>query len=442
MAGLNTFWEAGLKLTQHPLRLELHHEVHSRPSDGLSPPAAVLRYSICLEPHQKEDSRSHLLTLLKAFDIPDPDLSQHHFKVNLGEIDLRWEMHTEFVTYTFFHGNYQAQLGQDFVTAVLERQAPEWLSKMPGQVLSAVHIWVQEASVKQQHLTQAVLDTQLFHSDALMGSSVAEGFAHVYSDFLIDKNGYSHFYVTTFGISKRRLGRTLQRLLEIETYRMAASLALPAARQAMSLLNDYENELADLAKAITVAKKEDEMQLLDRLTLLAAKIESLYAQTHSRLSASAAYFDLLDRRILDVREQRLAGLQTLREFMDRRLNPARGTCAGALKRQEALSARVSRVSDMLRTRVQIEQQQSNQAIWSSMEKRQNLQLQLQATVEGLSVAAISYYIVGLVSYLAKGAGKLGWPFSADATAATVLPVIVMIVWWSLRQLHQKLHRNE
>lgn len=431
-----------LKLSQHPLRLDLHGEVHSRPSDGVSPPTAVVRWVIWLEPQQKAANRDHLISLLNAFQIRNFDLSNNHFKVNLGSIDLRWEMHTEFVTYTFFKPNYQQDIGQDFVTDLIEQKAPHWLAQMPGSILSAVHVWVQEGPVQRQDATQTALDTQLFSAEALMGSSIAEGFAHVYSDFLIDKNGYSHFYLPTFVISKRRLGRTIQRLLEIETYRMAASLALPYARKAMGLLNQYEDELADLAQAITVAKKEDETLLLDRLTLLAAKVESLYAQTHSRLSAAAAYFDLLDRRILDVREQRLTGLQTLREFMDRRLNPARGTCAGALRRQEALSARVSRVSDMLRTRVQIEQQQSNQAIWTSMDKRQNLQLQLQATVEGLSVAAISYYMVGLVSYLAKGASKVGWPFSADGTAATVLPVIVLLVWWSLRKLHQKLHRHD
>ena len=38
----------------------------------------------------------------------------------------------------------------------------------------------------------------------------------------------------------------------------------------------------------------------------------------------------------------------------------------------------------------------------AMNRRQQLQLRLQATVEGLSVAAITYYIVGLVGYAAKG----------------------------------------
>ena len=112
--------------------------------------------------------------------------------------------------------------------------------------------------------------------------------------------------------------------------------------------------------------------------------------------------------------------------MDRRLSPARATCEWATRRQDALSQRVSRISNLLRTRVEIEQQQSSQALLAAMNTRQDLQLKLQATVEGLSVAAITYYIVGLVSYLAKGAHGLGWPWSAESSAAAAIP------WWRSR----------
>jgi uncharacterized membrane-anchored protein len=229
----------------------------------------------------------------------------------------------------------------------------------------------------------------------------------------------------------------VQRLLEIDTYRMAALLGLPAAREAAAVLAFAERELAELAGAIRVAGSHEEPQLLDRLTKLAGEVESQYAATHSRFSASAAYFELVDRRIADISESRLAGLQTIGEFMERRLSPARSTCAWATRRQDALSQRVSRISNLLRTRVEIEQQQSSQALLATMNTRQGLQLKLQATVEGLSVAAITYYIVGLVSYLAKGAQALGWPWSGESTAALAIPVVAAGVWWSLRRLHSR-----
>jgi len=176
---------------------------------------------------------------------------------------------------------------------------------------------------------------------------------------------------------------------------------------------------------------------VDAVTIKERQVEGHHAATHSRFSASAAYFELVDRRIADIAESRLAGLQTIGEFLDRRLSPARSTCAWATRRQEALSQRVSRISNLLRTRVEIEQQQSSQALLGAMNRRQGLQLKLQATVEGLSVAAITYYIVGLVSHLARGADALGWPWSPESTAACAIPFVAVAVWWSLRRLHRK-----
>src|SRR5690606_39166706 len=153
------------------------------------------------------------------------------------------------------------------------------------------------------------------------------------------------------------------------------------------------------------------------------------------------YFELLDTRIQDIAESRLAGLQTIREFMDRRLSPARATCEWAARRQDAMSQRVSRISNLLRTRVEIEQQQSSQALLAAMNQRQGLQLKLQSTVEGLSVAAITYYIVGLVSYLAKGAQALGWPLAPETTAALAIPVVALAVWTSVRRMHHKMFKD-
>jgi uncharacterized membrane-anchored protein len=283
----------------------------------------------------------------------------------------------------------------------------------------------------------------VLHEDGVIASAVADAQGEVYTDFALHADGFSRMVLLAGGgyaqpgLSPRRLGRLVQRLLEIDTYRMAALLGLPAAREASAALASAERELAELADAIRVAGPHEEPQLLDRLTKLAGQVESQYAATHSRFSASAAYFELVQRRIAELGESRLAGLQTIGEFMERRLSPARATCAWATRRQDALSQRVSRISSLLRTRVEIEQQHDSQALLAAMNRRQGLQLKLQATVEGLSVAAITYYIVGLVSYLAKGAHEIGWPWSAERTAALAIPVVALAVWWSLRRLHTR-----
>jgi uncharacterized protein (TIGR03382 family) len=126
--------------------------------------------------------------------------------------------------------------------------------------------------------------------------------------------------------------------------------------------------------------------------------------------------------------------------MDRRLTPARSTCEWAARRQDALSQRVSRISNLLRTRVEIEQEQSSQALLKTMNQRQDMQIKLQSAVEGLSVAAITYYIAGLVSYLAKAAQPLGWPMSPETSAAISVPLVLLLVWWLMRRLHRQLRR--
>jgi uncharacterized membrane-anchored protein len=222
---------------------------------------------------------------------------------------------------------------------------------------------------------------------------------------------------------------------------MAALLGLPVARATAAALATAERELAQLAGAVREAARSEEPLLLDRLTRLAGEVESRYAETHARFSASAAYFELIDQRIRELGETPTPGLQTIGEFIERRLSPARATCAWVTRREDALSERVSRISNLLRTRVEIEQQESNQAVLSAMNRRMSLQLQLQRTVEGLSVAAITYYVAGLVSMLAKGAHTLGWPFEADVTAAAAVPLIALVVWLSLRRLHAKVFRD-
>ena len=76
----------------------------------------------------------------------------------------------------------------------------------------------------------------MLHEDTLVASTVAEGMAEVYTDFAIHADRFSRMLLLAGGMTSRRLGRLVQRLLEIETYRMAALLGLPAAREATAVL--------------------------------------------------------------------------------------------------------------------------------------------------------------------------------------------------------------
>ena len=401
----------------------------------MSAPQAISHVVMACDAAGRDASRQHVAALLASHHLPQPDAQSTHVRMDMGAFRIRWELHTEFVTWTIMRPIEAAGFSERAAPATAVQVVPQaWFAALPGECLAAMHLWV----LPTQMLAESSLITHVLQEDTLVASTVADGHGEVYTDFAIHADNFSRMVLLAGGMTPRRLGRLVQRLLEIETYRMAALLGLPAARGASHVLADAERELAALAQAIRSASRDQEPQLLDRLTRLAGKVESEYADTHSRFSASAAYFELVDKRIAEIAESRLAGMQTIAEFMDRRLTPARSTCEWATRRQDALSQRVSRISNLLRTRVEIEQQLSSQALLTTMNSRQDLQLKLQSTVEGLSVAAITYYIVGLVAYLAKGAQKVGWPFSAESTTAVAIPLVAVAVWWSLRQVHHSI----
>lgn len=418
----------------HPLRTALHNEVHARPYERMQPPLAVSHLAFVSSPEVQVADRTHLETLLRDLHLPLPAPEASHLSIDLPGARLRWERHTEFVSYTIWR---PLRADEALDAAPAYRSLPDgWLASVPGELLVATNLLVLNS--REQNL-RGLVDAWL-DADSLVGADVADGDLHIYSDFRLHPDGYGRWLVGVGNpaITPRRLGRNVQRLLEIDTYRMMALLGLPVARDTTRRLDELERQLAGLADTSAGSETADEARLLDSLTRLAREVESTYARHHSRFSASSAYFDLVEQRIDELRETRLEGLQTVREFVDRRLKPAVTTTAWASRRLGALSERVSRASELLRTRVETLQQEHARELLSTMNARQHLQLRLQAAVEGLSVAAITYYGVGLVGYLAKGAHAVHLPVPVELVIALAVPVIALTAWLGMRRLRRRI----
>lgn len=428
------------------LRQALHQELHARPAPELQAPLAVTRWVMLGNASERVASRVHLTALLAGRGLPPPPEDAAFVQAELGELSLRWELHTEFVAWTFFRplaAPDLAALSAGEPPTAAELLPAAWRQALPGQALTGVHLW----AVPKPLRGGADVLHRLFGEHGVTGSHVISQSTELHTDLRQRADGCLRMLVLTGapgpgGATPQRLGRLVQRVLEVDTYRMAALLGLPPARRVVRWLVEGEAELAALALAVGSAGHADEPALLDRLTRLAARLESLYASTHARFSASAAYDDLVRQRLLDMAEQPMEDMQSLREFLDRRLAPAMATCRAADRRQAALSARIARVGDLLRTRVEVEQQRSSRELLAAMNRRQGLQLKLQSTVEGLSVAAITYYVVGLVAYVTRGAQKLGWPVSVELTAAVAVPLVALGVWAGLRRLHHRIAGSE
>ncbi len=421
--------------TAHPQREALHNEVHARPYERLTAPLALSH--IALLGPGADAARQHIVTLLHNRHLPLPAEDANHLSADLGGVHLRWEKHTEFHTLTFWKPLHESP--DSFDAPALADVPQEWLAAMPGEWLVGLHMLVRGDKGPESQLKVQQLVRRTLQEESLLGAAVMDGDAELYTDLQLGADGFARVVLVANGMSPRRLGRAVQRLLEVETYRMMALLGLPMAREVGSSLMHAERDLADVAGQIRSARRDQEPELLRQLTQLAGQVESLYARTHARFSASSAYFELVQRRIDELREHRIENLQTLGEFMERRLAPAMQTCVWAARRQQALSERISRTSNLLRTRVEIEQQQSSQELLDAMNRRQKAQMLLQSAVEGLSVAAVTYYGAGLVGYVAKGAKAAGWAVAPDVVVAVCIPVIALAVWLGIRRLHRRAH---
>jgi uncharacterized membrane-anchored protein len=203
-------------------------------------------------------------------------------------------------------------------------------------------------------------------------------------------------------------------------------------------LSESERRLADITAQLE-NKSATDQALLDTMVSLAAGVERATAEHAYRFSATRAYDTLVGQRIAELREQPIAGTQTIGEFMQRRLSPAMATVAATAQRLTSLSERISRASALLRTRVDIATEVQNQQLLEKLTRGQELQLRLQSTVEGLSIAAISYYVVSLLLYLGKAGKAAGLPINPEMAAGVSIPLVLWAVWRTTRRIHEKLH---
>jgi uncharacterized membrane-anchored protein len=422
---------AGLTLPgNHPDRMALNNEVHARPPEALNERMRI-SYLVLFG----ELDMAPLRELCGKYGVEVPGPSANHFSADLGPFRLKWERHTEFTRYWFLVP--ATGVNQLFEKTALQAVPDGWLKSLKGEVLVANHVELMPAPRGKPD--EEKLSQKYFAGNPLVGSAVSGGAGRAFTDFRIHADGFGRMLVQHSAMTPRQRGRTVQRLLEVDTYRVLALLTLPVARKLMPGLSRFEGELGEITSAMREAGEADEPKLLDRLTLLHADVVREHTATQFRFSAARAYADLVALRISELREERIEGLQPFAEFTDRRLAPAMRTCEAVAKRLDTVSERVSRATQMLSTRVAISREKQNQELLESMDRRAKLQLRLQETVEGLSIAAITYYIVGLIGYLAKGAKEAGLlPASDLIVTAISIPIVIAFVAWGVRRVRKSI----
>ena len=423
-------------IEDHPQRYPLVNELHARPFPELPVPCHAV-YVAFKEPsdaanRDRTRDRSHLLALLDRHATTHPSPDATHFFARLGKADLKWESHTEFVTYSAFMPGLSDRAFDPAEAAVFP---DDWLAQTPGKRLVSLLIRVEVMPDSEPEMLTKL--ENWFVPESLATSRVVDGAAVIAGDFRIDSAGHMRFAVFVKpGTGPRRVGRIVQRLTEIETYRATSMLGLMRSRQLTARLNALDPKLSALVSGLDGAQPSPEAALHELLTI-SAELESLAVQFSFRFGATGAYEAIVNQRIEVLREQRIEGRQTFGEFMMRRYDPAMRTVKSAEARLRGMAERAQRAAELLRTRVDVERSAENQKLLESMDRRADLQLRLQRTVEGLSTVAITYYAVNLASYAAYPVTEpLG--LSKGMSMAILTPLVLLGVWLMVRRIRHRL----
>lgn len=425
--------DAGLLLPFHAERDRLFNELHTRPFPVLEQGSRVSQVALLHGGKNVADEYRHIQALCERYSILPPAAGSSCYYQNFGGFELRWERHTEFSTYTFIH---RVDGPEPFQRTALSLLPPGWLAGLPGKVISGLHV-----EVVAMPDPAPVSDNLRHHFEGhrLISSWVNERKARLWTAYRIHNDGLGRVLVLNKGLNPCQLGRLVRRLLELETYRMMVLLAFPMARSIAPSIAEMDQQLASINEQIKAIQwLEDERRLLGQLSTLAARIEHLRSDTNFRFSAARAYYELVLSRLDELREQEEPGMQTFNEFLPRRLTPAFRTCEAVAGQLDDLSRRIDRASELLRTRVDLTLEAQNQDLLQSMNRRSQMQLQLQQAVEGLSVVAISYYLVGLVKYVAGSLHEMGVLHYPEVVVGVSVPVCALLVWAGVRRLRRSL----
>jgi uncharacterized membrane-anchored protein len=423
-------WLAGsvLGMPAHDGRPVAVGEVHARPHPLIEAPRVLVQLAFMTEGGSVVD-QAVLAELSRRLGIAAPDRLARHHAMKWGKGMLSWERHTEFSTY-LWDCPADARTGKPLDDSPFGNGF-----NPPGAVISGVRLDIRKWTPQNERLIAGLDPASLCYC------LVENGKAAAVTDFRQDGDGLTRLLILDGGLSPARTGALSQRLIEIETYRTLAMLGLPLAQSLSPRMRRIEDRLALLTSEMRAADRRNSQELLAELTDLAAGLEADAAASLYRFGASRAYHEIVEERLEALGEATVPGYDTWSAFLQRRVAPAMRTCRSIEERQANLSRKLARAATLLRSWVDVEVERQNRDLLASMNNRARLQLRLQQTVEGLSVAAVSYYVVGLIGYLAKGSAIFGEKVKPEFVTAVAVPFVVLAVWWLVRRIRRS-HRDE
>lgn len=424
---------ATLALVPHAERDAVLNELHARPFEAVTSPCRAIRFAFLTDAAQMNANAEALTRYCTTHRLADLSATAKHRRIAFPGAILRWEQHSEFTTYTWLLEGAAGDEGDRSDEAAPPPLIAAAMNEIgqPGAHLVSIDLHVAGGDTPDL--------ARLFDPSSLAASDVLGGHATIATDFQVDDNGFVRFLLQNHGLASVETGGLVLRILEIETYRCFALLGLPQAHRIMPVIRNAEDRLTHIMTVMTNGGSglETNRELLDEITSLAARVEADAAIAGYRFAASAAYDDIVRQRLEVIGEKPLGGWPTLAEFLGRRLNPAMRTCQTLNTRMHDLNKKLTRAANLLRTRIDVEIEQQNRDLLAAMSERARMQLRLQQTVEGLSVAAISYYVASLLHYVFESAEHY-LPVSATVATGISIPFVVIvlaILLWRVKRGH-------
>lgn len=401
-----------MTFAEHPLRRGLVREMHMRRFAAVPAPCEIVQMVWVISGDQRQQEDRMLRSAPDGMEFAVDAESRHVTSSTDSGSQFIWEQHTEASTITAIIGPDE-RAGQQRLVA--------WMENWPGAVVRATRIFVEPSEADAERK----LDDMAFSRDDLVSCHI-NGDVRLWSDFELHE-GYGRMLIAAGAAPPRDLGRIVQRLQELGNYRNLALLGFPLVQEYAPRLDRLERQLADYAQTLDADEESDDEALLDRLTRLSSEMALIRVETGFRLGATRAYANIAADRLEKLHIRPITGFQSLTDFTERRLLPAVRTCQSFETRLNDLSERTDGVIALLNTRIDTRIKAQNRDLLESMESSLGIQLRLQHLIEGLSVIAATYYAVGLIAYLIKGADAVGDGFGADlAIALLVFPVMLGI----------------
>lgn len=415
--------------TDHPLRSSLTQEMHLRRLPRFSAPARALHWLVLnREEANGTTAFGHVVDLFRRLGRAAPARTKHA-TLAIDALQVVWEEHSEFSTYTFVR---QDPFDEPFDKFELSELPDGWLESLPGLTFRATKVAILAGPTPEP---EPALIGRLFSTDDVVCCDVFDGKARVWTDFRKAADGFGRLLIKDNDLRGDDPSRLVQQLLELGNYRKMALLGLPIAQSLGKELREAEGHLAELSRRIAEGQDDDEA-LLHEISSVSAKLARLAADTRYRLGATRAYANIVTDRLENLGVQRLPGSASLREFNERRLWPAVRTCETATQRLEGLQEQASWTNGLIRTRIDTAMNRQSRDLLASMNRRTQIQLRLQQTVEGLSVAAISYYVVGLVHYIVEGIGEHRLGISSAVVTGASVPFVVAFTALTMHRIRQ------